>query len=149
MAKWSQKIIVSVLLIKTKEDKTADSVLTSWQNLSMAHRVSMFPLRSHSQREKVKLLHSGLPSTAVGTPAPTHATGLGTSAHNGSYPQWLLPKHTQTHQDVSLFRQAFTLPITSWGDASLCIVKIGGRSYSPLNSLINGSLGDIWFSFYC
>lgn len=113
--------------------------LSSWQNLTMARHVSMFPFRSRSQREKVNLLHPCL--HCCGNPSTNTCCRVRLyMAHNGSYP------NTQTHQGVSLFWQVLTLFITSWADTSLCIVKIGGRCHSLLNSHIIGSLGDIWIN---
>lgn len=73
-------------------------------------------------------------------PAAAHAAELGPC---GS--QWLLPKHTQTHQDVSLFRQVLTLThyqlrrhITGHCE------DWGGRYHGLLKPpRIIGSLGDI------
>lgn len=84
----------------------------------MAHCVPMFEFTSHSQRNKVKLLTPATPLHHCGNCSSRTCCSGSPMAHNGA----------QTHQVVSLCRYFLTLPVTSWGDTSLCIVdaKIRG-----------------------
>lgn len=86
------------LSLKKKEKQTADSAITSHkQNLSMARHVSMFPLQIMLTKGEGQAVPPSSP--LLWEPrAPAHVAELGLY---GS--QWFSAKHTQTHQDVSLF----------------------------------------------
>lgn len=99
----------------------------------MAHCVPMFEFTSHSQRNKVKLLTPATPLHHCGNCSSRTCCSGSLMAHNGA----------QTHQVVSLCRYFLTLPVTSWGDTSLCIVDAKIRGGGGIHSFhITGSLGD-------
>lgn len=117
-----------------KWNKNTHSVTTKRQDLLMAHCVPMFEFTSHSQRNKVKLLTPSTPLHHCGNCSSRTCCSGSPMAHNGA----------QTHQVVSLCQYFLTLPVTSWGDTSLCIVdakiRVGGGGVHSFH--ITGLLGD-------